>query len=55
VKFIKPSELARAVRSAGLDVDNLTGLHFNPLTKDYFLSDNVDVNYFLCARRPEDA
>jgi 2-polyprenyl-6-hydroxyphenyl methylase/3-demethylubiquinone-9 3-methyltransferase len=55
LKFIKPSELARSARAAGLHVEDLTGLHFNPLTRSYFLNGNVDVNYFLCARRPEDA
>lgn len=54
LKFIRPSELATAIRSAGLDLADLTGLHFNPLTKIYSLNGNVDVNYFACARRPED-
>jgi 2-polyprenyl-6-hydroxyphenyl methylase/3-demethylubiquinone-9 3-methyltransferase len=50
-KLIRPAELARACRVAGLDVTELTGLHFNPATRSYWLGDNVDVNYFLCARR----
>lgn len=55
LKFIRPSELGTAIRAAGLDLTDLTGLHFNPLTKTYALNGNVDVNYFACARRPEDA
>mgnify|MGYP000679855214 CR=1 FL=1 len=44
-KFIKPSELAHDIRSAGLQLKDMTGLHYNPLTKRYWLAPNVDVNY----------
>jgi len=47
-KFIKPSELDTAARACGLELNEMTGMHYNPLTKKYWLSDsNVDVNY-LC-------
>ncbi|MDX1812653.1 MAG: bifunctional 2-polyprenyl-6-hydroxyphenol methylase/3-demethylubiquinol 3-O-methyltransferase UbiG, partial [Gammaproteobacteria bacterium] len=36
-KFIKPSELARWMRGAGLEVKNITGLTYNPLSKNYKL------------------
>lgn len=55
LKLIKPSELALAARSAGLVVDELAGLHFNPLTRAYHLGGNVDVNYLASATRPEAA
>jgi len=45
VKLIRPSELAAACRAAGLDVAELTGLHYDPL-RGYRLGGNVDVNYF---------
>jgi 2-polyprenyl-3-methyl-5-hydroxy-6-metoxy-1,4-benzoquinol methylase len=32
-------------------VTELTGLHFNPVTRSYWLDGDVDVNYFACARR----
>jgi len=53
-RFITPSELARFARAAGLDVDATTGLHYNPLTKKYWLAPNVDVNYLFAttAQRP---
>ncbi|HEX6592606.1 MAG TPA: bifunctional 2-polyprenyl-6-hydroxyphenol methylase/3-demethylubiquinol 3-O-methyltransferase UbiG [Moraxellaceae bacterium] len=51
-KFIKPSELAGWVRSAGLDLQDMTGLHYNPLTRRYWLAPNVDVNYMLATQRP---
>ena len=51
-KLVRPAELARWCRNAGLDVRELTGLHLNPLTSTYWLGDNVDVNYFAYARRP---
>jgi 2-polyprenyl-6-hydroxyphenyl methylase/3-demethylubiquinone-9 3-methyltransferase len=51
LKLIRPAELAKWCRTAGLEVTELTGLHFNPLTRSYWLGGNVDVNYFACARR----
>lgn len=52
LKFVRPSELARACRGASLAVRELTGLHFNPATQTYWLGGNVDVNYFLYAVKP---
>lgn len=46
-KFIKPSELERDARAAGLKLSHLTGMQYNPLTKVYKLGPDVDVNY-LC-------
>ena len=46
-KFIKPSELAHDIRDAGLKLKDMTGLHYNPLTKRYWLAPNVDVNYMV--------
>lgn len=50
-KFIRPSELARFCRSAGLSVTELIGLHYNPLSKVYSLGTNTDVNYLVHAAR----
>lgn len=50
-RFIKPSELSRACRAAGLDVVELTGMSYNPLTKTYSLGRDTDVNYLIHARR----
>jgi 2-polyprenyl-6-hydroxyphenyl methylase/3-demethylubiquinone-9 3-methyltransferase len=50
-KLIRPAELALWCRHAGLEVAELTGLHFNPVTRDYVLGGNVDVNYFAHTRR----
>jgi 2-polyprenyl-6-hydroxyphenyl methylase / 3-demethylubiquinone-9 3-methyltransferase len=46
-RFIRPSELTRACREAGLTVNDLTGMTYNPLTKVYSLGRDVDVNYLL--------
>ena len=51
LKLIRPSELAAACRRAGLEVLELTGLHFNPLLQAYRLGGNVDVNYFAYTRK----
>ena len=51
-KFIKPAELAGFARAAGLDVVDLTGMTYNPLTKIYALGRDTDVNYLMACRRP---
>ena len=46
-KFIRPSELGAWSRAAGLQVQDIIGLTYNPLTKHYKLEADVDVNYML--------
>jgi len=50
-KFIRPSELGAWCRDTGLEVKDIIGLTYNPLTKDYKLSPDVDVNYMLQTAR----
>ena len=49
-KFIKPSELAQSCRDAGLNIENSTGMSYNPLTKAYSLGKDTDVNYMIACR-----
>ena len=52
MKFIKPSELAHHCRAAGLEVREIVGMSYNPLTKVYSLGADADVNYLVrCVRR----
>jgi len=51
-KFIRPSELAAACRNAGLDVLQMRGMQYNPLTRRYWLDGDTSVNYLLATRRP---
>ncbi|MEE9570726.1 MAG: bifunctional 2-polyprenyl-6-hydroxyphenol methylase/3-demethylubiquinol 3-O-methyltransferase UbiG [Gammaproteobacteria bacterium] len=46
LKLVRPAELAGWCRKADLDLLDITGLHFNPLTRSYRLGGNSDVNYF---------
>jgi 2-polyprenyl-6-hydroxyphenyl methylase/3-demethylubiquinone-9 3-methyltransferase len=46
-KLIKPSELASALRANELDLLDITGITYNPLTKHYKLSRDIDINYIL--------
>jgi 2-polyprenyl-6-hydroxyphenyl methylase/3-demethylubiquinone-9 3-methyltransferase len=50
-RFIRPSELARDCRAAGLEVDDITGMTYNPLTRRYALGRDADVNYLLACRK----
>jgi 2-polyprenyl-6-hydroxyphenyl methylase/3-demethylubiquinone-9 3-methyltransferase len=52
LKFIRPSELARWGRAAGLELADLTGIAYNPLTRAFSLSTNTDVNYLAHFKRP---
>ena len=51
-KFIRPSELAGAVRDAGLELVAIDGMRYNPFTRRCTLTRDVDVNYLLHARKP---
>jgi 2-polyprenyl-6-hydroxyphenyl methylase/3-demethylubiquinone-9 3-methyltransferase len=50
-KFIKPSELARWAKQAGLEPDEVVGMHYNPLSKVYSLGSDTSVNYLMRATR----
>ena len=50
-KFIKPAELIRMARDAGLDLVSMTGMSYNPLSKVYSLGDDTSVNYLVHLRR----
>ncbi len=53
-KFIKPSELERWARTAGLGLERSTGMHFDPLGGRYRLGPGLDVNYLMqFARSPD--
>lgn len=51
-RFIKPSELGADLRAAGLVLEDLRGIGYNPLTRKAWLSDSVAVNYLACAVKP---
>jgi 2-polyprenyl-6-hydroxyphenyl methylase/3-demethylubiquinone-9 3-methyltransferase len=52
-RFIKPSELARWTRAAGLRSVEMIGMTYNPITRRYRLGSDCDVNYLLCCERDE--
>ena len=52
-KFIRPAELAGWVRAAGLTLENISGMTYNPLIKKYSMSPaDVDVNYIIHVKKP---
>jgi 2-polyprenyl-6-hydroxyphenyl methylase/3-demethylubiquinone-9 3-methyltransferase len=51
-KFLRPAELARFAREAGLEVAEIVGMSYNPLTRTYSLGSDTSVNYLLRATRP---
>ena len=53
-KFIRPSELGEMVRHAEMSVEDLCGMTYNPLIKEYKLGRDVDVNYLMHASKPKD-
>jgi 2-polyprenyl-6-hydroxyphenyl methylase/3-demethylubiquinone-9 3-methyltransferase len=50
--FIKPSELARVLREVGLEVEDVGGLHYDPLRKTARLGPGTQVNYLVASRKP---
>lgn len=46
-KFIQPAELEAWARHAGLSLQDSIGMHYNPITREYSLGDNIDVNYLM--------
>ena len=50
-RLLRPSELARFCRDAGLDMQQSCGLEYNPLSRRYRLSTDTSVNYMLATRK----
>ncbi|GMV30646.1 MAG: hypothetical protein AMXMBFR59_27710 [Rhodanobacteraceae bacterium] len=51
-QFIRPSEMAAALRASGMELEDLHGLDYNPLTRRAKLVSSVAVNYLVCAHKP---
>jgi 2-polyprenyl-6-hydroxyphenyl methylase/3-demethylubiquinone-9 3-methyltransferase len=51
-KFIRPSELATHARSAGLEMLEVRGMTYNPLSRRFALGTDTDVNYLMACRKP---
>jgi 2-polyprenyl-6-hydroxyphenyl methylase/3-demethylubiquinone-9 3-methyltransferase len=50
-RFITPAELARWIRGAGLELQDLTGMSYNPFTRQYRLGKDTDVNYLMACEK----
>ncbi len=50
-RFLRPAELARLCREAGLSVAEVVGMSYNPLVRTYSLGSDTSVNYLIRARR----
>jgi 2-polyprenyl-6-hydroxyphenyl methylase / 3-demethylubiquinone-9 3-methyltransferase len=50
-RFIRPSELARWCRDAGLEIADTRGMEYNPFTRRYSLSGDTSVNYLFACRK----
>ena len=51
-QFIKPSELGAWLRVAGLELEDVSGLHYEPFTRRAWRGRGTAVNYLACARKP---
>ena len=52
-KFIRPSELESWARAAGLELRSSVGMHYNPVSAEYSLGPNLDVNYLMHFQRSD--
>jgi 2-polyprenyl-6-hydroxyphenyl methylase/3-demethylubiquinone-9 3-methyltransferase len=50
-RFIRPSELARAARAAGLEIEDLRGMSYEPLGRKYRLGTDARVNYLMACKK----
>ncbi len=50
-KFIKPAELASMCRDSALSLKDLSGIQYNPISQQFTLNKDLDVNYICCAVR----
>ena len=51
-RFIRPSELGGWIRDAGMSMENICGIHYNPVARFVRLGGHVQVNYLVHAQRP---
>lgn len=51
-KFIQPAELEGWARKAGLQLENIKGMTYNPVLQSYKLGSDVDVNYMMHFTKP---
>jgi 2-polyprenyl-6-hydroxyphenyl methylase/3-demethylubiquinone-9 3-methyltransferase len=51
-KMIRPSELARYAREAGLELRQTRGMGYNPITKRYWFGSDTSVNYLFAMQKP---
>ncbi len=51
-KFIKPSELASWCRAEGFNVQDISGLAYNPMSAKAWVNDRTDINYLMTAEKP---
>ncbi|MBS0516174.1 MAG: bifunctional 2-polyprenyl-6-hydroxyphenol methylase/3-demethylubiquinol 3-O-methyltransferase UbiG [Proteobacteria bacterium] len=51
-QFIRPAEMAAALRDAGLELEDVSGLAYNPLSRRAWIVNNTQVNYLACAMKP---
>jgi len=49
--FIKPSELSQSARAAGLELQGMVGISYNPISKRFSLGKDIDVNYIAAFKR----
>lgn len=55
-KFVKPSEMSGLLRVAGLDLVDITGVTYNPITDKWSAAPrDLDINYMVIASKPTDS
>jgi len=52
-QFIRPSEIVASLREAGLEIEDISGIAYNPLTRRAWIAPNTQVNYLACACKPQ--
>ena len=50
--FIRPAELSNWLRDAGLELDDVSGLAYDPIRRKAWVNQRTDINYLACAVKP---
>ena len=50
-KFLKPEEIVEFLKLKKIEIKNIKGMEFNPISNNWLLTDNTNINYFIVGKK----
>ena len=50
-KFLKPEEIVELLKLKKIEIKNIKGMEFNPISNNWLLTDNTNINYFIVGKK----